>query len=126
MGFGFATGGGRCARPCDGGGGGRPPPDPEPAPTSQRADIPARREVGASGVQAHSLGRGTSGEPEALADLDENILARSSQAPFQSRVRTWPGLGHGGNYGIILIMGNAGFILLYNCKLSYFAYSAHL
>ena len=46
-------------------------------PTSQRADIPARREVGASGVQAHSLGRGTSGEPEALADLDENILARS-------------------------------------------------
>ncbi|CAE7450229.1 unnamed protein product [Symbiodinium sp. KB8] len=29
------------------------------------------------------------GTQEALADIDENVLARSSQGPFQSRVRTW-------------------------------------
>ena len=76
-----------------------PPPDPEPAPASQRADIPARREV-------HRACKCTALD----AALQEN--RRSSQAPFQSRVRTWPGLGRCGNYGIILIMGNAGFILL--------------
>ena len=30
----------------------------------------------------------------ALADIDGNILARSSQAPFQSRVRTWTDVCH--------------------------------
>ncbi|CAE7696681.1 DNMT3A [Symbiodinium sp. CCMP2592] len=55
-------------------------PIPAPAtvpdrPAEKRKDIPLRRDTQQGGG--------------AVAEIDENILAKSSQAPFQSRVRTW-------------------------------------
>ncbi|CAE7517835.1 unnamed protein product [Symbiodinium sp. CCMP2592] len=54
-----------------------------------RPDIPVRRAV----VRASKWLALEAALPEnreaALAEVEQNILARSSQAPFQSRVRTW-------------------------------------
>ena len=66
-----------------------PPPDPVPANPGRRGDIPVRREVRRACKRSALEAALEEHRRDALADLDENVLARSSQAPFQSRVRTW-------------------------------------
>ena len=70
-------------------GGAAPPPDPEPVPPGRRGDLPVRREVRRACKRSALEAALAEHRQEALADLDENVLARSSQEPFQSRVRTW-------------------------------------
>ena len=74
-------------------GGEGPPPDPAPVPPGRRGDLPVRREVRRACKRSVLEAALAEHRQEALADLDENVLARSSQGPFQSRVRTVPGVG---------------------------------
>ena len=66
-----------------------PPPDPVPANPGRRGDLPVRREVRRACKRSALEAALAEHRRDALADLDENVLARSSQAPLQSRVRTW-------------------------------------
>ena len=59
------------------------------ADTGRRGDLPVRREVRRACKRSALEAALAEHRLEALADLDENVLARSSQGPFQSRVRTW-------------------------------------
>ena len=78
-------------------GGGGPPPNPEPVPPGRRGDLPVRRDVRRACKRSALEAALAEHRQEALADLDENVLVRSSQGPFQWRVRTWgrsvPGVG---------------------------------
>ena len=65
-----------------------------PEEAASRPDIPIRREVRRASKRAAIEAALEENRDAALADIDGNILARSSQAPFQSRVRTWTDVCH--------------------------------
>ena len=65
-----------------------------PEEAASRPDIPIRREVRRASKRAAIEAALEENRDAALADIDANILARSSQAPFQSRVRTWTDVCH--------------------------------
>ncbi|CAE7595796.1 unnamed protein product [Symbiodinium sp. CCMP2592] len=54
-----------------------------------RKDIPLRRDTRRACKRTAFEAALPENREAALAEIDENILAKSSQAPFQSRVRTW-------------------------------------
>ncbi|CAE7559110.1 unnamed protein product [Symbiodinium sp. CCMP2592] len=58
-------------------------------PAEKRRDIPARRDVRRACKRTALEAALPENRAAALAEIDENILAKSSQAPFQSRVRSW-------------------------------------
>ena len=65
-----------------------------PEEAASRPDIPIRRDVRRASKRAAMEAALDENRDAALADIDGNILARSSQAPFQSRVRTWTDVCH--------------------------------
>ena len=65
-----------------------------PEEAASRPDIPIRRDVRRASKRAAIEAALDENRDAALADIDGNILARSSQAPFQSRVRTWTDVCH--------------------------------
>ncbi|CAE7199054.1 unnamed protein product [Symbiodinium sp. CCMP2592] len=67
-----------------------PPPATVPdRPAERRKDIPLRRDTRRACKRTAFEAALPENREAALAEIDENILAKSSQAPFQSRVRTW-------------------------------------